>query len=102
MSEESITQARYERIGRFIDAFQRHADPEQLRAAVATGLLAPNLAERAASLMRRYDEALDALQHNGPATTPDAVSDDQLQGILADAAAFVGESGWTNEEQQDR
>ena len=33
MSEESITQARYERMGRFIYACQRHADPEQLRAA---------------------------------------------------------------------
>lgn len=102
MSEESISQARYERIGRFIYAFQRHADPEQLRATTATGLLAPDLAERAASLVRRYDEALDALQRNGPDAAPDAVSDDQLQAILADAAAFVGASGWTNEEKQDR
>ncbi len=96
MSEESITQARYERIGRFIYAFQRRADPERLRAAAATAELAPGLAERAASLVRRYDEALDALQHNSPQTMPDSVDDDQLNAILADAEAFVRESGWTH------
>ena len=99
MSEESITQARYERIGRFIYAFQRHADPEQLRAAAATALLAPDLAERAAALVRRYDEALDALQRNSVAGMPDAVDDDQLQALLADAQAFVQDSGWIHGEQ---
>ena len=98
MSEESITQAGYERIGRFIYAFQRHADPERLRAAAATAELAPDLAERAASLVRRYDEALEALQRNSPQAMPDSVEDDQLNAILADAEAFVRESGWTQED----
>lgn len=96
MSEESITQAGYERIGRFIDAFQRHADPERLRAAAATAQLAPDLAERAASLVRRYDEALDALQRNSAQAMPDSIDDDQLNAILADVEAFVRESGWTH------
>ncbi|MGF6274183.1 hypothetical protein ABIB38_002562 [Massilia sp. UYP11] len=105
MSEESITQARYERIGRFIVAFQRHADPEQLRAAAATAALAPDLAERTASLLRRYDEALEALealQRNSLAGMPDTVSDDQLQAILADVQAFVEQSGWTHGEGRGR
>jgi len=98
MEQESITQAEFERIGRFIYSFQRHADPEQLRAAAAAGALAPNVAERAAALVRRYDEALDALQRNTADGMPDAVSDDELQAILADAAAFVQASGWTHGE----
>ena len=102
MSEESITQARYERIGRFIVAFQRRADPEQLRAAAATGLLSSDPAERAASLLRRYDEALEVLQRNSLPGMPDAVSDDQLQAILADVQAFVEESGWTHGEGRGR
>jgi hypothetical protein len=95
VSEESITQARYERIGRFIYAFQRRADPERLRAAGATAQLPPDLSERAASLVRRYDEALDALQRNSAQAMPDSIDDDQLNAILADAEAFVRESGWT-------
>jgi hypothetical protein len=96
VSEDSITQAGYERIGRFIYAFQRHADPERLRAAAATAELPPNLAERAASLIRRYDEALDALQRNSAQAMPDSIDDDQLSAILADAEAFARESGWTH------
>jgi hypothetical protein len=96
VSEDSITQAGYERIGRFIYAFQRHADPERLRAAAATAELPPNLAERAASLIRRYDEALDALQRNSAQAMPDSIDDDQLNAILADAEAFARESGWTH------
>lgn len=96
MSEESITQAGFERIGRFIYAFQRRADPERLRAATATAELAPDLAERAASLVRRYDAALDALQRNSAQAMPDSIDDDQLNAILADAEAFVRESGWTH------
>jgi len=53
-------------------------------------------AERAASLIRRYDEALDALQRNSAQTMPDSVDDDQLNAILADAEAFARESGWTH------
>lgn len=102
MDQESITQAEYDKIGRFIDGFQRHADPEQLRAATAAGALAPDLAERAATLMRRYDEALDALQRNTVEGMPDAVSDDELQAILADAAAFVQASGWADGENPIR
>ena len=102
MSEASITQAKYERIGRFMYAFQRHADPERLRAAAATGVLPPDQAERAAALVRRYDEALEAIQRNSLAGTLDAVSDEQLQAILADAQAFVRESGWTHEQGHDR
>lgn len=99
MSDESITQARYERIGRFIYAFQRHVDPERLRAAAATGALAPDLAARAGALLHRYDGALDALQHNSIEGMPDAVSGDQLQEILAEAQAFVHASGFTHGEK---
>jgi hypothetical protein len=102
VSEESITQARYERIGRFIYAFQRYADPEKLRAAAASAVFAPDLAERAAALVRRYDEALDAMQRNSLKGMPDAVSDDQLQAILADVQAFVHQSGWTHGEGRER
>jgi len=95
MDQQSITQADYEKIGRFIYGFQRHADPERLRAAAA-GALAPELAERALALVRRYDAALDALQRNTVEGMPDVVSDDELQAILAHAAAFVQDSGWTH------
>ncbi len=75
---------------------------ERLRAAAATGVLPPDQAERAAALVRRYDEALEAIQRNSLAGTLDAASDEQLQAILADAQAFVRESGWTHEQGHDR
>ena len=95
MSEESITQQHYEKIGRFIYGFQRHADPDKLRAAVAAGELAPDAAERAAALVRRFDKAMEGLKHASANSMPDAVDDRQLGAILADLQVFVQESGWT-------
>ena len=94
MSEESITQQHYEKIGRFIYGFQHHADPEKLRAAVAAGELAPDIAQRAAALVRRFDEAMDGLKHASAQSLPDAVDDEQLSAILADLRIFVQDSGW--------
>jgi len=70
MSEESITQQHYEKIGRFIYGFQRHADPDKLRAAVAAGELAPDAAERAAALVRRFDKAMEGLKHASANSMP--------------------------------
>jgi len=96
MSDESITQQHYEKIGRFIYGFQRHADPEKLRAAVANGELAPDVAERAAALVRRFDEAMEGLKHASAAGTVGAVDDGQLNAIVADLQVFVQDSGWTH------
>lgn len=96
MSEASITQQHYEKIGRFIYGFQRHADPEKLRAAVASGELAPDVAGRAAALVRRFDEAMEGLKHASAAGLPDAVDEAQLSAILADLQVFVQDSDWTH------
>ncbi|WP_306391096.1 hypothetical protein [Telluria beijingensis] len=76
MSEESITQQHYEKIGRFIYGVKRHADPEKLRAAVAAGALAPDDSERAAALVRRFDEAMEGLKHASAEGLPDAVDEE--------------------------
>jgi len=102
MSDESMSQQDYEEIGRFIYAFHRDADPEQLRAAVASGELAPDVAERAASLVRRFDEVVDKFKRNSAPGSPDAVGDDELQAILAELQAFVARSGWTHDAQSSR
>lgn len=96
MSDESITQQHYEKIGRFIYGFQRHADPDKLRAAAAGGELAPDIAERAAALLRRYDAAMEGLKHASAEGMPDAVDHEQLAAILADLQVFVQDSGWTH------
>ena len=96
MSDESITQQHYEKIGRFIYGFQRYADPEKLRAAVTAGELAPDVAQRAAALVRRFDEAMDGLKHASAQGLPGAVDDEQLNAILADLRIFAQDSGWTH------
>lgn len=102
MSDESMAQQDYETIGRFIYAFHRHANPEGLRAAVAAGELAPDIAERAASLVRRFDEAVEKFKRNSAPGLPDSVGEDELQAILADLQGFVAHSGWTRDAQPSR
>lgn len=96
MSDESITQQHYEKIGRFIYGVHRRADPEKLRAALARGELAPDIAQRAGALVRRFDDAMDRLKHASAQGWPDAVDDEQLGALLADLQVFVQESGWTH------
>jgi len=88
MQDESTVTGNYETIGRFIYAFHRHANPDQLRLLPGTTWLAPELSARGAALAQRFDAVLA-----GSVVQPDQAV---LDAILADLQAFVQDSGWTH------
>ena len=112
MHQASAAQAYYQRIGRFIYAFHRLANPEHLRALPGSGAMPAQMAERGEALARRFDEAMasgkpdDAEGRVGERSERvpgDAwPSADALQSILADLQAFVADSGWTHGPVQSR
>ena len=91
--EQKTATRDYERIGRFIYAFARFANPDVLRALPASGSLAPDLAARGAALARRFDDAMETFGRDAREGRSDTLDDEALRAILADLETFVKDSG---------
>jgi hypothetical protein len=90
MQQDAALTQHYERLGRFIYGFQRHTDPDALRA------LPPShsMATRGAALAARFEGAIAASRYDSGTGQPDAVSEAAFSAILEEAQAFAGEIGW--------
>jgi len=90
MQQDAAIMQHYERLGRFIYGFQRHTDPDALRA------LPPShsLATRGAELAARFEAAIAASRWDGETGQPDTVSEAAFSAILEEAKSFAGEIGW--------
>jgi hypothetical protein len=80
----------YERIGRFIYAFARHADPDTLRALPVSH----PMAARGAALAARFERVLAAWTADSQNGRPDSVSDAEFSAVLDEAQAFANDMGW--------
>jgi hypothetical protein len=90
MQQDAALTQHYERLGRFIYGFQRHTDPDALRALPASH----SMAARGAALAARFEGAIAACRYDSETGQPDAVSDAAFSVILAEAQAFAREIGW--------
>jgi hypothetical protein len=90
MQQDAVLTQHYERLGRFIYGFQRHTDPDALRA------LPPShsMATRGAALAARFEGALAAWKYDSGTGQPGAVNDAAFSVILAEAQDFAREIGW--------
>ena len=80
----------YERIGRFIYGFARHADPDTLRALPA----AHPKAARGAALAARFEAVLAAWTADSDNGRPESVSDAEFEAVLKEAQDYADAMGW--------